>query len=239
MEEAFLRIDTHTHSCGVSKCSKVTPEQIIVEKRKLGYDGVILTNHCQAWYYPPEQHGAYIEAVIAEYKKGKAYADTLGFAFWLGLEVTLNVPAYADYLLFGVTEGFLRRTPCLYQLTQKELYALCKENGVTLIQAHPLRHEGVGDTDYLDGIEINCTPADFEKREEIVRIANNTGLVVTCGTDYHFPERDIRAGMLVPKTVKNSVDFGKYLLEMPQTNVFIYDEVIKIPAGRNAKKLEK
>ncbi len=33
----------------------MTCEQIIDEKIRLGYDGAILTNHCQPWYYPAEE----------------------------------------------------------------------------------------------------------------------------------------------------------------------------------------
>ena len=126
MEEKFIKIDPHVHSKGISGCSHVSCEEIVDEKMELGYDGVILTNHCQKWYYLPEEHGEYVERVIEDYQKGKAYADKKGFRFYLGLEVTLTEPRYADWLLYGITEEFLRASPCLYALTQKELYELCE-----------------------------------------------------------------------------------------------------------------
>lgn len=233
MQEKTLRFDPHVHSDGVSKCSRVSVEELIEQKIKLGYDGVVLTNHCQPWYYPPEEHAAYIENVIAEYKRGKAYGETRNFSVWLGLEATITDPAYGDYLLYGVTEEFLRKTPCLYQLSLKDLYALCQENGVTLVEAHPLR-DGchLGDPQYLDGIEINCTPCDLEKKDEILRIAKENGLLVTCGTDYHFPERDIRAGILVPDTLIDAKSFGEYLRKTENTELFIQDEIFSVPVRK-------
>ena len=52
--EKFIKIDPHVHSKEVSMCSQVTVEEIIDAKIELGYEGAILTNHCQEWYYPKE-----------------------------------------------------------------------------------------------------------------------------------------------------------------------------------------
>ena len=46
--------------------------------------------------------------MIEEFYRGKAYADSKGFRLYLGLEVTLMQPHYADWLLYGITEEFLR-----------------------------------------------------------------------------------------------------------------------------------
>ena len=90
--EKLLKIDAHVHSKGISRCSHVSVEQLIDNKIKQGYDGMVLTNHCQAWYYPPEENAAFIESFIAEFRAAKAYGDRLGFAVWLGIEATVNSP---------------------------------------------------------------------------------------------------------------------------------------------------
>ena len=95
--EKWIKIDPHVHSKGVSLCSKLTCGEIIDSKRALGYDGAVLTNHCQRWYYPAEEHKYFIERVIEEFSRGKAYADKVGFRWYLGLEVSLDEPLNVDY----------------------------------------------------------------------------------------------------------------------------------------------
>ena len=233
MNEEFLKIDMHVHTRGVSSCSRVSVEEAVDLKKADGYDGIVLTNHCQSWYYPETEHGAYVERVIDEFKRAKEYGDKKGLKVFLGLEVSINEPFYSDWLLYGVTETFLRTTPCLYKLGQRELYKLCHDNGILLVQAHPYRgNTGYCDdmkpgySDALDGLEINCTAGDFLKRDKVERSAKEMGKLVVCGTDYHFPDNRVKGGTLLPAWVENSVDIAKYLKETPKTKLF-FDKEIK------------
>ena len=219
MEEKFLKIDPHVHSKGVSRCSHLTCEEIIDAKIELGYDGVILTNHCQEWYYPEEEHKNYVERVIEDFARGKAYADGKNFRFYLGLEVTLLLPHYADWLLYGVTEKFLRASPCLYKLSQEELFELCEKWGIVLVQAHPFRQSPC-DPKYMHGVEINCTDCDLDKIPLVEAFAKEHDLLVTCGTDYHALNRVYRGGIFLPESCQTSADVAKYLREAGQTVVF-------------------
>ena len=217
--EKFIKIDPHVHSKGISQCSRVTCEQIIDAKIELGYDGVILTNHCQAWYYPAEEHKNYVERVIEDFERGKAYADKKDFRFYLGLEVSLNEPHYADWLLYGITKEFLRSSPCLYNLTQKELFELCEKWGVVLVQAHPFRQTPCH-PQYMHGVEINCTDGDLDKIPLVEGFAKEHGLLITCGTDYHFFDRVYFGGMYIPESCQTAVDIADYLRKAGKTTVF-------------------
>lgn len=225
MSKRFLKIDTHVHSRGVSLCSEVSCKEIIDQKKARGYDGVILMNHCQSWYYPVGQHTEYIERLLAEYKDGAAYAAERDFRFWLGIEVSLNEPHYADYLLFGVTEAFLRNTPCLYALTQRELFALCEKNGVLMVQAHPFR-EGHSPCapKYMHGVEINCNFRDIGNVEKVESFAAENGLMITCGVDYHHVAQDYFGGMLASEACNSSADFVREMREEGKTRVFLQEK---------------
>lgn len=234
MAEKFIKIDPHVHSKGISRCSHVTCEEIIDEKIKLGYDGAVLVNHCQEWYYPAAEHKNYIERVIEDFARGKAYADKKGFRFYLGLEVTLNLPHYADWLLYGVTEEFLRKTPCLYQLSQKELFALCEENGVLLMQAHPYRQSPC-DPNYMHGVEINCSDGDLDKIPLVEDFAREHGVLLFCGTDYHFPERTYHGGIYIPERCQTAADIAEYFRKTWETHVF-YGGAEKVFTATRFKK---
>lgn len=222
MSKKWIKIDPHVHSKGISGCSRVSCEKIIDEKMKLGYDGVILTNHCQKWYYPEEQHAEFMEKVIAEYKLGKEYADEKGFRFYLGIEVSLHEPHYADWLLIGVTEEFLRSSPCLYALSQKELFEYCEKWGVVMIQAHPYRQSPC-DPAYMHGVEINCSKGDLDKVSLVEEFAAEHKLLVTCGTDYHFVENRFKGGIYIPDSCEASVDIAKHIREASEVRVFFGD----------------
>ncbi len=230
--EKLLKIDPHVHSSKISTCSHVTVEEIIDEKQKRGYDGAVLTNHCQSWYYPPAEHKYYIERVIEEFQRGKAYADKKNFRLFLGLEVTLENPRYADWLLYGVSEEFLRATPCLYQLTQRELFALCEEWGVVLIQAHPFRARQMpGEPEFMHGVEINCSHSDLENTKSVQAFAALHDLLVTCGTDYHFPQNTYFGGILLPEYCHTAQDIAKHIREAGYVDVIMEGEITRYSSG--------
>ena len=221
----WLRVDPHVHSKGISQCSSVTCEQIVDEKMKLGYDGVVLTNHCQPTYYPPEKHSDFIERTIEEFNQGKEYADKKGFRFYLGIEVSVawKEPNYADFLLYGVTENFLRSSPCLYTLSQKELFEYCNQWGVVMIQAHPYR-QAPRELEYMHGIELNCSKKDLDKKPLVDKYAREHGLLVTCGMDYHFVENTFFGGMYIPESCKTAEDIAKWIRKDRRIKVFVGEE---------------
>ncbi len=212
--DALLKIDPHTHSKGISQCSVADYREIIDGRKRAGYDGIFLTNHCQPWYYPPAEHKQFIERVIEEFLRAKAYGEGQDFRVYLGIEITTVDPTYADWLLYGVTEEFLRATPCLYECPQERLFAFCEEAGVLMIQAHPYRGGGLPrNPKYMHGVEINCTAIDVPKAELVVAFAKENGLLVTCGTDYHGEEREVLGGIYVPKHCQTAQEVAKYLRE--------------------------
>ena len=219
MANKWLKIDPHVHSNGISICSHVSCEQIIDEKIGLGYDGAILTNHCQSWYYPENAYLEFMEKIISEFHRGKQYADQKGFRLYLGIEVTLYQPHYADWLLYGVTEEFLRETPCLCSLSQEELFECCNKWGVILIQAHPYRQVPCN-PQYMHGVEINCSNGDLDKIELVEEFAKKYNLLVTCGTDYHVLENTFRGGIYIPENCKTAEDIAKWIRKNRRIKIF-------------------
>ena len=230
----YIMIDAHTHSSGVSRCGRVTPKELIDQKMEQGYDGMVLTNHCQPWYYPSKEHAQYVENLIEEYRIAKAYGDQVGFRVLLGIEVTVLDPGHYDMLIYGATEEMLRASPCLYEMTQKQLFDFCNRYGALLVHAHPLRLSfdgkefGLADPKYIHGAEINCTPKDLVLKDELLRVAKENELLVTCGTDYHAPDRTFRGGMYVPDAVHTATDFAAYLKSASKTELFLEDELVEV-----------
>ena len=231
MSEKLLRCDPHVHTGGISTCCPLEYPQIIDEKVAQGYDLAVLTNHSQSWYCEPSRHGELMQRHLEEFEKAYAYAKERGLTLLLGLEVTVRDPAWTDWLLYGVTEQFMLNAPCLYNLTQRELFALCQKNGIVMVQAHPFRyHDGIANPNFTHGIEINCSVGDLKYKDEILRQAQRHLLTVTCGTDYHGNNSFV-GGLYVPEWVKTGRDIGNYLAKTKNTSIFFGGEEWTIPTS--------
>ena len=123
-------------------------------------------------------------------------------------------------LIYGVGPEFLRKHPYLFDLTQKELYKLVKSNNGILVQAHPFRNGAtVLDTEYMDGVEINCHPLYGKSyAEKLLCIAKDNHLIVTCGGDFHADTYRPKCGMFLPNHIKNHNDLCSYLLSPDEKN---------------------
>lgn len=238
-QKGMIRLDTHTHSNGISRCSQVTYAELVVRKKEQGYDGIILTNHCNAWYYQPSDHLTYVKQVLSEYTSAKLFAQPRGLKVLLGLEVTLTQPFYADWLLFGLTDKLLEKSPCFHTLTQQQLFEYCQEKGLVLVQAHPYRQQP-GESAYMHGVEINCSQGDLERTQEVLEHAKANGLIVTCGTDFHGLN-PVFGGTYAPSAVETAADFAEYLKSAKETKLFLDEENlnISIPEEFRQKNLKK
>lgn len=184
-----MLIETHCHSSGVSVCANAAAEKVVSVYEAAGYDALVLTNHYNAHTLRRlgDTVGHSVERYIGECRAAMNAAKKLRVFF--GAEVALTVPSgWAEFLLYGLTDDFLRAHPALYELTQRQLFELCDANDIAMIQAHPFRAEQghePQDPACMHGLEINCHP-DFLREEEKTRaFVDRYGLVVTCGSDYH------------------------------------------------------
>ena len=221
-------IDPHTHSNEISLCSRISLNDIVDVKKQAGYGGIVITNHCQPWYYVQNEHAEFMKKFVNVYKEGKKYADTVGFKVMLGIEVSINDPLYTDWLIYGLSEKDLLSSPCLYMLNQKELFEFCESCGAILVQAHPFRGEMRPlDPEYMRGVEVNCQPNDLKRKDDVIAFAKQNGLLLTSGVDYHGREMTMFCGMEVPDDTETSADFAKCLKE-GKAKLFIDGKVLEI-----------
>jgi hypothetical protein len=103
---------------------------------------------------------------------------------------------------------------------------------VVLVQAHHFRNSGWGENEFMHGAEINCSKGDVHLADDVLARAKERGLLVTCGTDFHFTENTYQGGMLVPAEIKTSVDFANYLKTSECTEIFLEDRIVFAPTQR-------
>ncbi len=193
----FYYTELHCHTSEVSINAAANLKETVDLYIENGYTTVVLTNHLsdQAQYYG-EGNGKHIDNFIDCYKKMKEYAgDRLNII--LGAEVRLNGRIRNDYLIYGITEDFLRRETGLLDMEIKQFSALCRENGFLVIQAHPMRvNMTVTDPRYLDGIEVYNGGIYNDSHNDLAdKLANYHDYIKTSGSDQHFPDAPPTGGI--------------------------------------------
>ncbi len=222
-----MLIDLHCHTSGISHCCLLPPEEICEKAKEADLDAICLTNHyCHAYVEETGSFKKWIDKYLKEYEITKNAGEKIGLKVFFGAEITYRRNERVHLLVYGQDFDFMRKHERLYDLSQKELYVLCKENDLTLIQAHPFRNGApVLDADFLDGIEINCHPMyPSTHSAELEKIANEKGLMLTCGCDYHgdTPYR-AKGGTYIPDSVKTEKELAKFLRETDKIRLRIQE----------------
>lgn len=224
--------DLHCHSSGISTCCCILYNVVVDTAKDAGFDAIVLTNHYCEDYTKDIGFDAWLEKYIEEYNLANEYGKSVGVKVFFGVEITMNFDKRVHMLVYGITQEQLKNNPKLYDKSLEDLYAFCKENNLTLIQAHPFRGgTTVLNTDYLDGIEINCHPKYFNTySQKIIEIAQENNLSVTCGCDYHgdVPYRP-KGGIFLPDTIQTDGDLAKYLKESKAFHLQIHEIFAPMP----------
>lgn len=243
------------HVSPASECSRLSAQEAAEKFHRCGFEALVLTNHYSRNVMEHNGMGeeAWRSLYIESYHVFKEEAAKLGIEVFFGAEVTLfshhlnyyreRFPQetlfqnYADYLVYGITEDFIKNGPLLCDLTLPELNAYCHKRGALLVQAHPFRTEqrhSLKDLNYLDGLEMNACigfptgPCE----EECLRLAKEHRLVLTCGGDIHYQWHRLRSAMYIPADIHDSLAFAKHLRQV-RVPLYSLDEADPFAPPRN------
>lgn len=199
--------EMHLHSSEVSRCANVPCEEITEIYEKLGYDGIVITNHMNTRSFMK----AHLEDApwsdkadffLSGYRKLKKLGEGK-FTVLLGMELCFYEDPN-DYLVYGITEDFVKNNGDLMAMDVESFSKLAKENGVLFLQAHPFRRGmEVADWKYLDGYEVfNGNPRHYSSNEIAEKWAEYHGKkIVTSGSDFHEYEDAGMGGIYFKKPI--------------------------------------
>lgn len=204
--------EMHAHTNDVSRCAVSTPEELAELYKKTDYAGIVLTNHMNPWTFKindlenkPWKDKA--EHFISGYRHLKNAAGN-DLIILLGMEIRFYDHPN-DYLVYGVTEDFIKNNGDLMALNPKSFSKLAHENGLLFLQAHPFRRDmQVEDWKILDGYEVfNGNPRHYssnEIAEEWAKMHNKN--IVVSGSDFHEEEDVAHGGVYFKEPVNNNDD---------------------------------
>ena len=220
-----MLIDLHAHTSAISRCCKIPAPEVIRQAKEIGQDGIVLTNHYPKNYVQNGNTLAFAQKYIDEYAYARQCGDAEGFKVFFGIEISTELYPNVHMLVYGVEPSFCLKYPDMYNYPLEKLSRIVHEAGGTLVQAHPFRNgTHVLDTQYLDGIEINCHPYyNISHADKLTKIADETGLILTVGGDYHADTYHAVCGTYLPDTITDGIALGAYLHNTDQIKLRIHE----------------
>lgn len=208
-------IDMHAHTSGISKCCRLPGDQILHIAKEYGYNGIVLSNHFAKSYLEMSGYDAFVDRYLAEYESVKRYGETLDVTVFFAVELTMEYDQRVHILLYGADGAFLHAQKELYMFSAGELYQVCHDHGILVIQAHPYRNGTQPlPIDCVDGYEVNCHPVyDKTYSGELLSAQQKNGKILTCGCDYHGDSYRARGGVFLPEWVRTGKELVQYLKE--------------------------
>ena len=219
----MFKTELHCHSKDISQCARVSYEEIIDKFTAAGYTTLVLANHFNTG--TKNSLGAttwdeWIDKYVGGYKNLKSCAEGK-LNILLGMELRFDENCN-DYLVFGITEEFLRKYDGMLQMRPEEFHKIATENGCLFVQAHPFRNGmTVINPAHLDGVEVFNGHFGHDSRNEIANAwADKFGLMKTAGTDFHYTTSPANGGIITEEEITSESQLveilksGKYTLNM-------------------------
>lgn len=202
----MFKTELHCHSKSVSECARVSNEEIINKYKGAGYTTLVLTNHFNLGtqrFHKCEEYSDFVTVYLKGFEDLKRDAKgVLNVLLGMELRFTENTN---DYLVFGITEDFLRNNEPLYNMNPESFSKLARENGLLFVQAHPFRNSmTIVQPWLLDGVEVFNGHMGHDSRNEIANLwAEKYNLIKTSGTDFHYNNVPANAGILTDFEIKD------------------------------------
>ena len=217
----------HCHTGDVSTCGYLSAEELLERYLENGYSTVVVTDHFNRInLYRSKKLLSYLEEndlktcwqsrishFLRGYENFKKVAEgklnvLLGIEFQSWVEGNRN-----DYLIYGVTEEWLRASECVTTFNYKEMSIYAHEFGLKMYQAHPFRNEMViTDPSYLDGIEVYNSTINVNSNNDIANLwADKKGLKKISGSDFHESIHKTAGGILTAEPITSNEQLLKVL----------------------------
>ncbi len=211
----MYKYETHLHTKEGSACSTAPAEEMALAHKKLGYDGIFVTNHFfnGNTSVPRElPWNERVELFCVGYEQAKAVGDEIGIKVFFGLEFCVY---QADFLIYNMDKQWLLDNEQLLMYSdERELFRTIRQLGGFIVHAHPFRSASYihhislypEDIDAVETINASHNPNSlYNQRAELY--ADMYGLPKTGGSDSHHLDKLFGGGILVPEPINAPTDY--------------------------------
>lgn len=195
--------ELHAHTSDVSKCARLDATGVADRYVAEGYTTLVITDHFN--HYTLDPLGSDWQTVVDHYLSGyRRVAERAAGRLNVLLGAEIRFPeANNDYLIFGLTEDYLRDHPFLYDLNLHAFHKMAQEDGLLVIQAHPLRNGmTIMRPTEVDGYEVFNGHVGHDSRNPLaLELCRRYGKIPTSGSDFHGADFYVDAGILTDAPV--------------------------------------
>jgi len=207
----LFKTETHLHTRESNICADLDVEKTLKLHQGAGYSTIIMTNHYSSENLDRPEFptwGDKIDYLMKSYKIAKHIESEYGINVLFAIELTLKQTG-SDYLIYGITEDFLRNNLDLYDLSLGELVKLCEENGFLIVQAHPFRERiELAPLEYKVPIESYNGHTYLDPKNDVATAyAKENNLIGVSGSDFHREEKLARGGIVTENEIKTIQEF--------------------------------
>ena len=188
----MYRYETHCHTAPVSKCGKASAEETVRFYKRIGYDGIFITNHFLDGNINPSvltlPYEDQVDFYFSDYEAGLRCGQEIGLKVFPGVE--LSCCKGTDFLIYGLDKAWYKAHPEIMDMEKSEELPMMMEAGALVIQAHPFR-----EAPYIDhiqlfprcvhGVEIINSNQAEEANVMALFYAEHYHLLKTGGSDNH------------------------------------------------------
>ncbi len=207
-----FKTELHAHTAETSNCGKATAKELVEGYIGAGYKTVVITDHLSThtyfrYDYDNMSWDDKIDVFMLGYNAAKEAAKGR-INILLGMEMRFDCKSANDYLVFGVTENFLRNNGDLINMNIGSFSELVHKNGLLIFQAHPFRKDmDRVPASLLDGVEVHngCVRQDSHN-DKAMELADKYGLLKSSGSDYHQIDDVAHGGIITESEIKTNAD---------------------------------
>ena len=209
----MYKYETHLHSWPVSRCAVSDVKDNLEFYKKMGYDGVFITNHFLDGNINIEREKTYrekIEFYFSGYEEAVEIGEKLGIKVFYAQELSYKG---TDFLIYGLDKEWYLNHPEIMEMKKSDELALMMQSGALIIQAHPYR-----EASYINhirlfprcvhGVEIINACRTEEENQMAEIYAKHYGLLKFAGTDNHCGSKQTKlAGVCFQEPIDSVQDF--------------------------------
>ncbi len=225
--------ETHFHTAWSSACARSRGPEYLARYKRLGYHGIIVTDHFWRGNCAVDRHmpwHSFVEAFVRGYEETRTAGEALGLQVFFGWEETYDGD---DYLVYGLDKEWLLKNPQVRGFTRREQLEHAHSRGGCVVQAHPFR-----DRDYIPNIHIGRDAADAfevgnagnwpEHDVQAYRWAEKNRRLMTAGSDIHsakqYDDGDLM-GVVFDRPLRDIRDYADAIRASRVSS-------LRVPAGR-------
>lgn len=221
----MYKYETHLHTLPVSRCARVGIAENLEFYKRMGYDGVFITNHFIDGNIDIDRDLPYEERIrfyFNDYEQALEIGKAMELKVFCGVELSYDG---TDFLIYGLDKEWYLAHPEIEGMKKSGELTLMMNCGALIIQAHPFREAAYIDhiqlfPRYVHGVEIfNANRTEFENQLAAIYAAQY-GLLTFAGTDNHLGAgQKVLSGVCCREPIADVQDFIQKV-KSGQTEIF-------------------